>query len=203
MTPEENLRDVALQGRCWSFAHDNVGIYPQSIKAEVGGYEKRTERMEGWNECAVKHSHYYMLFRKWLSELPQGELGRIIEDLILEGTIDLRGEEKDVKLLVNCNDVFLWGCADAEEVTIEELPALLTAIKEAREAGAESSGELLWIARKRQERPQGAFYAYVPPALGKLFDTCGPYRESGPGNPIGSSFEEGEKYREELRARTD
>lgn len=196
---EINFRAKALSGLVWRLAHDCIGMYPMSITGK-GGYEKRTERMEGWNECASAFVDKAVAISRWLKGLP-ADYKQMVEDFLLQDVIDLTVADDDsISMNVNCNDVFFWGCSDCEDLELADLPALQSAIAEARAAGAETSGELLWIARKRGERPQGAFYAYVAPGLGKLFDTCGPFRPSQMGNPVASSFEEGEKYREKKRA---
>lgn len=76
-----------------------------------------------------------------------------------------------------CNDLFCWGCADGEEILLSDLPDIRQACEESEEHGG-----LLWCARKRKMRPQGAYYKH----FGKdaaLFDACGPRRETGMGNP--------------------
>lgn len=42
---------------------------------------------------------------------------------------------------------------------------------------------LLWCARQRATRPQGAYYKHLDPRLHHLFDAVGPEREVGLGNP--------------------
>lgn len=88
------------------------------------------------------------------------------------------GAYAPITFFVNCNDVFAWGCADCEQLTEETLPALAQAYQDSDKVGAE-----LFCSRVRKERPQGAFYAYIPEEEWPLFDACGPEREVGPGNP--------------------
>lgn len=52
-------------------------------------------------------------------------------------------------LFVLCNDTFAWGCADAEEVTTEELPKLF----EMHEKDP-VYGSIRWVCIKRGEKPQ-------------------------------------------------
>lgn len=193
-----DLRTEALRGVAWRAAHSNIGIYAQAVHGE-GGYEKRTERMEGWNECAIAHSKKYAAIRKWMGELP-ADSKTDIEDLLIRQVLDLHISDGKIEMSVNCNDLFFWGCADCEEIDVSELPSLKKALDDAATAGAESGGELLWVARKRAMRPQGAFYATFNEGLAKLFDECGEYRKAEIGNPVGSSFEEGQAYRQK-RAR--
>lgn len=86
----------------------------------------------------------------------------------------------DSKFEVICNDVFHWGCADAEEVSEADLPLLEQSLKEA-DGGFD--GAMLYCARKRGMRPQGAMYAYIEKELWPLYDAAGPERDpTEPGN---------------------
>lgn len=63
------------------------------------------------------------------------EIGAMMVPLLIKEVIffntpwtrtDLSKEDKKYlhKILVNCNDVFIWGCADAEEISMNEIPEL-------------------------------------------------------------------------------
>lgn len=79
-----------------------------------------------------------------------------------------------------CNDVFHWACADVEDVGEEDLPLLEQSLKDA-DGGVD--GAMLYCARKRGMRPQGAMYAYIDKENQPLFDAAGPERDpKEPGN---------------------
>ena len=61
------------------------------------------------------------------------------------------GEEKTatVVLFLNCNDTFMWGCADGESVTRKEIRSLYEAIKNDKKWGSTK-----WVCKKRNEKPQ-------------------------------------------------
>lgn len=65
--------------------------------------------------------------------------------------IDAIGEVQSATmvLLLNCNDVFAWGCADAESVTLDELPVLFDMYEQNGECGPTQ-----WVCIKRNEQPQ-------------------------------------------------
>ena len=112
------------------------------------------------------------------------------------------GEYAPVTIFANCNDLFWWACADAEEVTPENIGALRKALEdiaplvkagddaiEEKKARGEkqifssdppmiskSMAVLLFCARARGMRPQGAYYDAFPPPLAALFDAAGPPR---------------------------
>lgn len=92
-------------------------------------------------------------------------------------------EYAPVTMMVNCNDLFFWGCADCEEITPEDIDALEKAIADAKAVDDGGNGHLLWVARKRGMRPQGAYYKYFKEGMKALFNECGPERETGFGNP--------------------
>ena len=106
------------------------------------------------------------------------------------------------KIYVDCSDIFLWGCADAEEINdADDLELLRQSLKDVTDIDKSCPwGPALYAARKRQERPQGAFYKYLDvydykkdqprefneeatAKMHKLFNDAGPERETGFGNP--------------------
>ena len=58
-------------------------------------------------------------------------------------------EPETLVLFVNCNDVFAWACADAESVTMPELPALYELWR-----ADHTWGPTQWCIEKRKQRPQ-------------------------------------------------
>jgi hypothetical protein len=94
-----------------------------------------------------------------------------------------------VEFFVMCNDVFAWGTADAEPITPENIGELEQAYRDAGKACGDkwgTNGALLFVARQRKMRPQGAYYKSLEEAERPLFDACGPYRPAGFGNPTAS-----------------
>ena len=183
MIDEKELRAKALEGYAWEQAHENIGYYAKSVLGGEHSYETRSERMEGWNDCASAHSKKAIAIMHWLSSLPS-ENKTAIEDLLLNGSIGLvvredKEGEITIYMDVNCNDLFFWGCSDSEEVLPSEIPDLLKCLEEA----PNGNGELLWVARKRGMRPQGAFYKLFDDKIKPLFDACGPKRKVEFGNP--------------------
>lgn len=110
------------------------------------------------------------------------------------------GKSQATKVYVNCNDLFEWACADAEEVTPENVGALEQAAADvtplfdkwwgyprgAPEADRpplvmKDYAAALFACRVRGQRPQGPCYQSYPPELAALFDAAGPPR--GPQRP--------------------
>ena len=95
------------------------------------------------------------------------------------------GEYAPITFFVNCDDLFYWGCADAEKITPENIDSLEQSIIDAGaicKHGEELYGIELWCSRMRHMRPQGACYP-LDRELWPLFDECGPERALGLGNP--------------------
>jgi hypothetical protein len=93
-------------------------------------------------------------------------------------------EGEKISFRVNVNDVFAWGVADAEIIEDEEdLPELRKAFEES-EAANGIYGAVLFVARKRKMRPQGAWMKDVSKGELALFSEVGPERETGFGNPV-------------------
>jgi hypothetical protein len=86
--------------------------------------------------------------------------------------------DESLNFTVLCNDAFYWGSADAEELTQDSFNDLEKSIVDAGDDGC-----LLYCARRRGMRPQGAMYEYLDKNSWTLFDACGPEREVGIGNP--------------------
>ncbi len=104
----------------------------------------------------------------------------VVRLLILAAQHDLYGEliwDTNLKFSVICNDAFWWATADAEPITPDSVDALDAALTDGGDDGA-----LLYCARQRRMRPQGAMYAYIDEANWALFDACGPEREVKDGN---------------------
>jgi len=105
------------------------------------------------------------------------------------------GEYAPFTCFVNCNDLFYWACADGEAVTPENIDELERAWEDIRpyydksvralrkEPGesypwiSSSLAVLLFCARVRKMRPQGAYYDAFPPGIREMFDAAGPSRE--------------------------
>lgn len=79
----------------------------------------------------------------------------------------------NLKFYVNCNDLFAWGLADAEEITESNIDLLEQSLKDADYI----DGAFLFCARSRKMRPQGAMYENIEKKNWYLFDECGPTRK--------------------------
>lgn len=89
-------------------------------------------------------------------------------------------EYSPVTLLVNCNDLFYWGCADSEMITHDNIHLLedaATKIKEINPDREYKDAGALFCCLVRKMRPQKVQYKYMPERLRALFDACGPERE--------------------------
>jgi hypothetical protein len=85
-----------------------------------------------------------------------------------------------LEFFVKCNDFFFWACADAVDI----LPENLETFRQALQDAGLICGPLLFCARERKMRPQGASYKYLKQELWPLFNACGPEREIGMFNPL-------------------
>jgi hypothetical protein len=150
-----------------SIADSLLGIYPKSINDGKNGYKKRTQQMEGHNACMMKLSKYKINIEKFCKDLTEDVL-----ILLINGKLSIsESENEKYELYINCNDLFFWGCGDAELITLEEISELLEYLKL-----SSKHGELLWVARKRKMRPQPAYYDYFDDNEKILFNGCGPER---------------------------
>lgn len=98
-----------------------------------------------------------------------------------------------ISIKVKCSDLFCWGCADAEEITPDNIELLESTYAEVfglRYASPPEKRNNAWLCagdlfccRARKMRPQGAAYSKEYRDIWPLFDACGPERETGMGNP--------------------
>jgi hypothetical protein len=162
-----------------SFAYYDMGVYCQAVIDGDGTKKKRTEWQEGWNAYGSALLKKTSIIDKWLRSLPEdaGSVVRLLEEDRLCISVDeSEPDAPRLVLMVNCNDLFYWACADAEEITLAELPALEQALQE-----SPTHGDLLWCARKRQMRPQAPYYKGFTKEEVALFDAAGPEREDSDG----------------------
>jgi len=90
-----------------------------------------------------------------------------------------------LRFAILMSDVFDWGSADDEEVTVESLADLQRAYADCSAIDARTGpdyGGMLYAARRRGMRPQGAVYPRNR-AFWPLFDACGPERPTEFNNP--------------------
>jgi len=100
-----------------------------------------------------------------------------------EGLVWYNVEDGNIEVLRNCSDLFIWGCADYEEITVKDIPLLESCAKDCLEIRPHCFDWLdLYCCRKSGMRPQGICYP-SDKRLRHLFDACGPEREAGLGNP--------------------
>jgi hypothetical protein len=92
-----------------------------------------------------------------------------------------------ITFFVRCNDLFYWAVSDLEELTPENINEFEKAFEDIREIYKDKDKKemhcatldapLLFCARQRKMRPQGAYYQTLPLDIWPLFDACGPERE--------------------------
>lgn len=110
----------------------------------------------------------------------------IADEDIHEDIYWMLDEEDNFEFSVNCSDIFWWGCSDGEKLTPENFDVLVQAIEDEKKIRASVYtvwGPMLFCARMRKQRPQGAVYESIDEAVWPLFDACGEEREVGFGNP--------------------
>jgi len=89
-------------------------------------------------------------------------------------------EYAPLSIFVNCNDLFYWGTADAEDLTQDNISVFEQAFADAEKAWPHFGhiyAPSLFCCRVRKMRPQHCCYSKDwPDKLKKLFDECGPER---------------------------
>jgi len=166
----KDLRKLALNGLIYEQAVENIGIYPMSVKDGEHGYKKRTEKMEGHNECVMQITSNVVKIEEYIKN---NKFKDDIETALLEdyASINVCDDDK-IGLYVNCNDLFYWACADSEEIEPNELQDLFKCYEKSK-----SFGGFLWACKKTGMRPQTPWYESFSEEEKRLFDECGPFRD--------------------------
>jgi hypothetical protein len=124
MLGERELRALAIDGALYENALGGVGLYCASVIGGPDAYEKRTERMEGWNAAVMKIHSVAVTIGAYLNNLPPDQK-QAAEDLMLSERLRLHLDDQDrVVMLTGLNDVFACACAEQEVVEPEELVQL-------------------------------------------------------------------------------
>lgn len=92
-------------------------------------------------------------------------------DALVKKRVSLKVRGEDIKLYVNCNDVFYWVTSDFEPIDESELKDLNECYK------LTPYGGMLWCCRKRKMRPQKHWYEIFNEEETKLFNACGEERD--------------------------
>jgi hypothetical protein len=101
-----------------------------------------------------------------------------------------------ISIAENCNDLFYWACADAEDITPSDLPLLHETILDCERVlgvGGSAYAGTVYACRKRKMRPQYPCYPSYPKELWPLFDAAGPER---PEKEAGNRLHAEQKYEE-------
>ncbi len=128
-----------------------------------------------------------------MTQIPSTQLIEVLRIFSFNHTEDIWWRENEenreqLDFYINCSDFFYWGSSDVELITSEKLGILYEAkaeIDTLEIADHLKEYGLLFCAKVRGMRPQGAYYKYLDEAMWPLFDECGPMRETGSGNPHG------------------
>lgn len=134
-----------------------------AIEAELAAPEPVDSDAMTEIDIADDDVYWTMTWGKKYPDKPETE--RMFEDdkalarLLAEGVVFLNSHwweedwperaKKITSLNVNCNDIFAWGCADAEEMEYDELQGLYDLWFADRTWGAAK-----WCASKRKQQPQ-------------------------------------------------
>ena len=138
-------KSYKVQAAAHEAAMEMQGVYPKSYNGK-----DRTKWQEGWNAAHRHHLESWIAVSNWLEGLSDDQQD-IISGLILDEDLHVEWDSKvnNIKLFVNCNDVFMWGCADMEEIQLTEIPSFTVDLRQDPKWGS-----IKWVCRKRNEKPQ-------------------------------------------------
>jgi len=117
---------------------------------KVDEAERRVRIIESLAEACEKIAALEKLLK-----MPSGEFDneKALGMLLLDGTISLYDDTEytngEIKLWINCNDVFAWACADAEDVHYDDIESIYKSWLADKKCGG-----IKWAIRKRGMPPQ-------------------------------------------------
>lgn len=115
---------------------DLTGTYTQTHE---GGKKLDTPREEAWHDEDKMIAHMLLDGVLWTREA----------HFTFNKGSEYEGSGRGTVLFVNSNDIFAWGCADAEDLPHDEVPALFALWHESHAWGA-----IKWCCFRRKEQPQ-------------------------------------------------
>jgi hypothetical protein len=130
-------------------AIDSVGIYPKSIRNSDGTTHHRTEWEDGWNAAISSILDRWIEIERWYYTLTEKQQ-HAVDMLYASGylMVQYHMTNKNIDLWINVSDTFAYACADAEEITVDDLEELQNLyIKYNWE------GLVAWVAKKRNYLP--------------------------------------------------
>ena len=168
---ETDLKRIAVRSVLLEAADDSLGIYPQAVLGGDNPYEKRTEWMEGWNAAVTARTGAMVKIEQWHKDVPE-KFRPVVDDMLIDGRIQVVCSDGAVRMYVDCSDLFFWACADAEEISFDELNDLSEYV-----SISPGFGGLMWCAKKRGMRPQKPYYKLFSKAESEILDGFGPERD--------------------------
>jgi hypothetical protein len=130
----------------YDMTSENIGMYPQSWKKGNDPEVKRTEWQNGWNACAIKFSELMSTCLKFFLNLKDDNFIFLLEADV--GWVKFDEKENKFIFILNMNDQFDWGCADAEKTEEKDYPELVRLYKLYGDRGL-----LYWVSEKRGYDP--------------------------------------------------
>lgn len=125
-------------------ARDDMGIYPVS----VNGVE-RSEYGNGWNAALSELGDKEEKYAEWFQSLPD-DIRPAVETLLLSDDVYITLRDDKPSLFVLCNDLFAWGCADAEDLPDDHIHVLAALIEQDTTGWASQK----WCCIRRNMQPQ-------------------------------------------------
>jgi hypothetical protein len=125
-----------------------LGSFPRHCRLNVdGSIIEVSERNLGWNDAHSSLFARKRAFEDFLTGLPVGSR-EYLTPLLVEGLVSLvYRKDGSIGLEADCSDFFFWGCSDAEDIELSDLPEIWPFYD--RDQSLD-----FWIARKRQMQPQ-------------------------------------------------
>lgn len=144
---DETLEEYKRRLHCSHTDMDDIIEELYDLKQKLYGEEPYFEPTHEQVSCEIDGEEEY--FEEWvLAKL-------LVDDVVFINQrkylcIDNKTERGDtIVVFMKCNDVFAWGCADAENLGVDEMINLYKLHKADKKWGS-----VKWVCQKRKSQPQ-------------------------------------------------
>lgn len=156
--PNEMLPYRTYDGCCSLYCRDvhELDVEMDAMRLVLETQKEQNKRLQSKLENSagkMKPEYIWADFGKGEIFIEANAIQHLVDVDILIPMPFREGEKNLITLVVNCNDIFYWGCADFELIGYDEVRELYELCFD-RECKQKTWGSVVWVCRRRKMRPQ-------------------------------------------------
>lgn len=98
-----------------------MGYYPQATTYPDGHTEDRTPWEDGWNAALTTLRERRHALARWWKVVNETQQ-TLLAEMLMSRAIEIDTDGTEIELCIRVNDTFFWGCADTEEISLDDIP---------------------------------------------------------------------------------